>query len=74
MHSARFAEISSRYPPAQIPPPEHTCIHLKTTPQLSFSTLFLPQEQHPRFRPVSAPKRAELSLPQGQFSAVTSVL
>ena len=32
------------------------------------------QGQHPRFRPVSAPKRAELSLPQGQFSAVTLVL
>ena len=46
----------------------------KTTPQLSFSTLFLLQEQHPRFRPVSAPKWAELSLLQGQFSAVTSVL
>jgi len=32
MHSARFAEISSLYPPARIPPPERTCIHLKNDP------------------------------------------
>ena len=44
MHSARFAEISSLYPPARIPPPEHTCIHLKNDPAaFVFHPVFAPR-------------------------------
>jgi hypothetical protein len=47
MHSARFAEIPSRYPPARLPPPEHTCIHFKNAPA---AFVF-----HPVFAPRTAP-------------------
>ena len=52
MHSARFDEISSRCPPARIPPPEHTCIHLKNDPAaFVFHPVFAPRTAPPVFGP-----------------------
>ena len=47
MHSARFAGISSLYPPARIPPPERACIHLEND---LAAVVF-----HPVFAPRTAP-------------------